>query len=666
MEQIPILRDIAVIFASSLIVLYVCHRLRFPTIVGFLVTGALIGPDGLRLIHDPENVDQLAHIGVILLLFAIGLEFSFRGLIRTGRFGLIGGVLLVALSAVVSWAVGLSLGVSGRLALFLGFLIGTNSTAIVLKTLQERALLDSPHGRMTLTLTVVMDIAIVPTMLITGILAQQSGSAAGSVLSLLVKSAVMTALIVVLARWVTPAILYQVTRTRSRELFLLTIALIAISVTWLSSAAGLSIGLGAFIAGLVISESEYSHHALEGILPFRDVFNSFFFVSIGLLFNTGVLLQNAVPVLAITVGVLVMKTLVGSAVVLAFGMSLRTALLIGLALAGMGEFAFILGKVGFDLGLLDTFWYQNVVGVSVLTMLATPFMITGGPRIADLLARLPLPSRLRRGFARGLPALDERARETLRDHLVIVGFGVNGRNVARAARRTGIRYRIIETNPETVRAERENGELIEFGDATYPEVLRLAGIDTARIIVIAISDPAGTRRVTQLARELNPNLHIVVRTRFVTEVNPLRALGANEVIPEEFETSIEIFTRVLSRFLVPRDEIERLISEIRSDSYEMLRTVSHPAPRMADLPAGISDVEITSVRVVPDSPFAGRNLAQLNLRARCGVNILAIRRGEQVTANPGADAVVEAEDVLYMLGSPAACLAAEQLLRPEE
>lgn len=666
MEQIPILQDIVAIFGASIVVLFICHRLHIPAIVGFLLTGALIGPFGLGLIHSEEHVGELAEIGIILLLFTIGMEFSFRDLMRSRKSVLLGGFLQVGLTTFAVWLVAGNLGMTGKAALFGGFLVALSSTAIVLKSLQERAEIDSPHGRSTLAVLIFQDIIIVPMIIITPILANATAEGGDSLLDLLTKGILMVVFVFVAARWIVPNILYRVTQTRSRELFLLAVVLIGISVAWLTSIMGLSLGLGAFLAGLVISESEYSHQALEGVLPFRDVFTSFFFVSVGMLFNTTLLLEFAVPVIGATVGVLVLKAVLASGVGLTLGMSLRSSLLLGLGLSQIGEFSFILANAGLAVDLIDFSLYQKFIGVSVLTMAATPFIITGAPALTDWLARLPLPERLRRGLAPGLAEPAEAAPTDLRDHLIIVGFGINGRNLARVARSTGIPYRVIETNPDTVRRERGNGEPIEYGDATYVEVLRQAGIDHARILVIAISDPAATRRITELARDLNLNLYIIVRTRFVAEVGPLRRLGANEVIPEEFETSIEIFTRVLTRFLVPRDQIERFIADVRSDSYEMLRTVSSPAPRMGDLPAEMADMEITSIRVTPESEVVNRTLAELNLRARCGVTVLAIRRGDQVISNPGANTDLHADDVLYLLGSPTACVAADQFIRTGE
>ncbi len=654
MEEIPILQDIVTILGASLVVLLLSHRLRIPTIVGFLITGAIIGPYGLGLIHSTEHVRELAEIGIILLLFTIGLEFSFGDLLRGRKAVLLGGALQVGLTAGAVWVMADVFGLTSKSALFAGFLLALSSTAIVLKTLQERAEIDSPHGRTVLSILIFQDIIIVPMIILTPMLAEGADAAAGSLPGLLGRGVIIVVLAYVLARWWVPKALYLVTRTQSREMFILAVAVIGIAVAWLTSQMGLSLGLGAFLAGLVISESEYSHQALEGVLPFRDLFNSFFFVSVGMLFNAALLWQQTLPIFGITLAVLAFKTIVAGGVGMLLGMSLRSALLVGLGLCQIGEFSFILANEGLSYGLIDSELYQSFIGISVLTMAATPFIIAGAPFMANLLIRMPLSDRLRRGLSQEAEVDTRAGGPPMGDHLVIVGFGVNGHNVARVARQANIRYRIVETNPDTVREARENAEPIEYGDATYPEVLRHVGADRARVLVIAISDPVATRRITKSARDLSPNLHIIVRTRFVKEVEPLRELGANEVIPEEFETSIEIFTRVLTRYLVARPTIERFIQDVRADSYDMLRTVSRAAPRVVDLAAGLPGAEITPLRVAPTARAINRSLGDLDLRGRYGVTVLAIRRGEEVMANPGAATILQGNDELFVLGSPSA------------
>jgi len=447
-----------------------------------------------------------------------------------------GGAIQVLLTFIAGFATALKFGQPFGEAVFIGFLVSLSSTAIVLKLFQERAEIDSPHGRTGLGILIFQDIIVVPMMLLIPLLGGATESLGGSLFILMAKGLGIIVLVIIGAKWIVPQILYQIARTRIRELFLLVVIVICLAVAWLTSSAGLSLALGAFLAGLIISESEYSHQALGNILPFRDVFTSFFFVSIGMLLDIAFLLQHPGVIVLIALGIFVVKTLSAGLATVLLGFPLRTAILVGLALSQVGEFSFILSKAGVEYGLLAGGAYQLFLAVTVLTMALTPFIIDLAPRTADLVLRLPMHGRLKSGFY----PVQEIEDVGKRDHLIIVGFGVNGRNLARVARTGSIPYVIIEMNPETVREEKKGGELIYYGDATQEVVLERADIKDARVVVVAINDPTATRRITDIARRMNPKVYIIVRTRYLQELKPLYDLGANEVIPEEFETSVEI------------------------------------------------------------------------------------------------------------------------------
>ncbi|HEX3036458.1 MAG TPA: cation:proton antiporter [Thermodesulfobacteriota bacterium] len=650
--EIPLLSDIVVIFGLSIAVLFVCHRFRVPTIVGFLLTGVLAGPYGLGLIKGVHQVEILAEIGVVLLLFTIGIEFSLRDLLKIRRSVLLGGSLQVLLTILAVFFIAEVAGFTFGQSIFMGFLISLSSTAIVLKLLQERAEVDSPHGRTALAILIFQDIVVVPMMLLTPLLAGESENISRSLLILLVKGIGIIVLVFISAQWIVPQLLYQIARTRSRELFMLSIVVTCFAVAWLTSSMGLSLALGAFLAGLIISESEYSHQALSNILPFRDIFTSFFFVSIGMLFNLNSLFDQPILIVFIALGVIALKAITASAETVLLGFPLRTSILAGLALSQVGEFSFILSKVGVGHELISQKSYQMFLAVSVLTLVVTPFTISLSHRFADSASNLPILRKLKSGLYTVSEVEDYDKKGHSKDHLIIVGFGVNGRNLTRAAKVAGIPYIIIEMNPETVRGEKAKGEPIYYGDATQEAVLGHAGIKDARVLVIAISDPAATRQITAISRRLNPKVHIIARTRFLREMKPLYELGANEVIPEEFETSIEIFTRVLTKYLIPNDDIERLIAEVRSDSYEMLRSPSASSASFSDLRLSIPDIEISTFRVDEESQIVGESLAQIGLRNMYGVTLLAIRRDSQILSNPSGDTQLCANDVLVVLGSP--------------
>jgi len=657
--EIPLLNDIVIIFGLSIVVLFICHRFRVPAIVGFLLTGILAGPHGLRLIKAVHEVEILAEVGVVLLLFTIGIEFSLKSLLQIKKSVLLGGSLQVVLTLLAAFFIATHFGQDFGEAVFIGFLAALSSTAIVLKLIQERAEVDSPHGRTTLAILIYQDVIIVPMILFTPLLAGATGNLGESLLILTAKGIGIIVLVILSARWIVPQALYQIARTRNRELFLLSVVVICLAVAWITSSMGLSLALGAFLAGLIISESEYSHQALGNILPFRDVFTSFFFVSIGMLLDVGYLFQQPLLIMLIAAGVLSLKTIIAGFTTILLGFPLRTGILVGLALSQVGEFSFILSKTGIEHGLLAGDIYQMFLSVSVLTMAATPFIIVLAPKVAEIVVRLPMPKRLRVGFY-SAPTTGKTHKN---DHLVIIGFGVNGRNLARAARTGAIPYVIIEMNPEVVREQSAKGEAIYFGDAAQEAVLKYADIKDARIVVVAINDPAATRRITELVHKLNPAVHLIVRTRYLQEMQPLHELGANEVIPEEFETSVEIFTRVLVKYLVPRDEIEKFIAEVRAGEYEIFRSLSKRSAALSDLKRHLPDVDICTLRVDDTSAVVGNSLAQIGLRQKYGVTLLAIRRDSQITSNLHGDAKICAGDLLVVLGQTDEIAAATRLFR---
>lgn len=643
---IQLLNDVIVIFLISIVAIFVGHRLRVPEVVGFLVTGVVAGPHGLRLVQGVEQIEFLAEVGVVLLLFAIGMEFSFERLFRIRKSTLVGGPLQVVITLMATTFAGLKVGLPLFESIFAGFLVSLSSTAVVLKIMQDRAEVDAPHGSTTLGILIFQDIVVVPMMLFVPLLAAQTSQSMGMpLLLMLAKGAGIIGLVIVGAKLIVPTLLYQVVRLRSSELFLLTVILICLSVAWISYTAGLSLALGAFLAGLIISESEYSYQALGNILPFRDVFTSFFFVSIGMLLDVAFFLERAELVVAAALGVLILKAVVAGGVALFLGYPIRTGVLVGLALAQIGEFSFILSKTGLDSGILNQGEYQLFLAVSVLTIAATPFVIAASPRAADLLFRLPLPDKVKAGLPFAGIA------EKRENHLVIVGYGFVGRNLARAARVGELPYLILDMNPEVVRAERANGEPIHYGDATQELVLRHADIETARVLVVAVSDEVTTRRIVEMARKQNPKVYIMARVRYLHEAAALYDRGADEVIPEEFETSVEIFSRVLGKYLVPRTEIEKIIVEARSHGYEMFRNAEIEPAKISDLRRYLPNVEIVTIKVEDKAPATGKTLEDLELRKKLGVNVIGVIRDSGNILNPQKDTEIVAGDVLLVLGT---------------
>jgi monovalent cation:H+ antiporter-2, CPA2 family len=650
--DMPLLSTTVIVFGLAIAVLLACYRLKIPTIVGFLLTGILAGPGGFGLVSNQQVVETLAQIGVVILLFSIGLEFSMQNLLQLRKTVFLGGPVQVLATIAAVTAVSLLAGRAPPQSVFMGLLLSLSSTAIVLKWYQERAEVESPHGRTSLGILVFQDLAVVPMMLLLPVISGASVNLGPSIAMLLIKVGGTLVCMFVLTRWVVPKALFWVAKTRSRELFILAIIVICFSVAWLTSSMGLSLALGAFLAGLILSESEYAYQALGSILPLRDVFTSVFFISIGMLFDMAFFLRHPALIIALALAVFAGKSIIAFFVPALLGLPLRTMALTGLALGQVGEFAFILSRAGLDCGLLDGNSYQIFLGVSILTMAATPFVMAVGPKIADALLRLPLPSRIRTGLDTSDAHANASGPPPLSDHLIIVGFGVNGRNVARAARASGVPYAVTDMNPETVRKEKKNGEPIFFGDATQDAILQHVNIAQARVVVVGIPDAVATRRVVETARKLNPTVHILARTRSFFETKSLYALGASEVVPEEFETSVEIFARVLVKYQVPRDQINQFIAEIRQDGYQMLRGSSDEKTTVTDLKFAVPDVEVNMVWVGEGSFLAGKTIAGLNLRRAYGITLLAVRRGAEIISNPDGDEGIWEGDILVFLGKP--------------
>lgn len=640
--------DLLIILAVSVPVAYACLRLKLPLLVGLMLTGIVIGPYGLGLIRELEAIEVLAEIGVMLLLFTIGLEFSLSRLREMKQLVLVGGGLQVLLTVAATVGIAVLFGRGIGQSVFFGFLIALSSTAIVLKSYIERNEVDSPHGRTGVGILLFQDISVVLMMLAIPVLGGKEPVTVGTLALKLGGSLAALVAIVSLSALLIPKILRLAGKLRSPEVFLLTVVLLFLAISFATSQFGLSLALGAFIAGVVLSESDYSHQVAADILPFRDVFNSIFFVSIGLLLSIGALYQNLWNVLGLVALLMIGKLLIVWAVVLLLGFPQRIALMSALGLAQIGEFSFILAKAGKPFDLLSESDYQTFLAAAIISMIATPFLISAAPRLGYL-------SQSWLKDKGDVPEeTDAEIHVTssggLTNHVIIVGYGLNGRNLARVLRSVGISYTILDVNAETVRRAKLKGEKINFGDSTRREVLSHARAADAHALVVAISDPQAARRTVKQARALNPGLYIVVRTRYTSEIRELLDLGANEVIPEEFETSIEIFARVLQCYGVDRLTIENQIGRIRRQGYEMLRSQSMPQTTVTDLESVLSAAGTETIRLSETSPAIGKRLIDVDLRQRTGATLIAAIRDGATIISPARDFEFRSGDILILFG----------------
>lgn len=647
--HLPLLQDILILLGFSVFIVFALQKLKLPSIIGFLITGIIIGPFGFSLINAVEQVEILSEIGVILLLFVIGMELSIKQLISIKKTVFIGGSLQVGLTILIASLVYYFLGSSWNESVFVGFLFSLSSTAIVLKTLQDRQQITAPHARNALAILIFQDIIVVPMMLVTPMMAGESTNLGLSILLLIVKSIIVLAITFVSARYVVPRLMHAVAKTNSKELFLLVTITLCFAVAFLTSEAGLSLALGAFIAGLIVSESEYSHQATSIILPFRELFTSFFFVSVGMLLDLTFFLSNIPIILLLVLIVFVVKSSVAAIAVAILKYPIRTVLLTGLSLFQVGEFAFILSKVGIEYNLLTAETNQYFLSVSIVSMILTPFVIIFSENIVDkfigVSKKLGLDSTITSAKDK-----TEIYSHDLNNHLVIIGYGINGSNLAKAAAASNIQYVVIEMNAETVQREKARGVPIIFGDATQEHILETVNISNARASVIAISDNFATRSIIKNIRSYSDSLYLVVRTRYVKETSELLALGADEVIPEEFETSIQIFTNVLQNFLVPEDDINQFIEKVRADNYQLFKgELKRPKTYRLN---NLADFNITCLRMIADSnEFLGIPIKELNLRSEYGINILGIKRKNEMLKSIHPEERLKQGDLIYIQGN---------------
>jgi len=658
--HVAALQDMVFLFGLAILTVLVARKMTLPSIIGLLVAGMLAGPHALAMVSSAHQVEQLAEIGIVLLLFTIGIEFSLKELMRIRQMVFLGGGLQMIVTILATALVAVLCGQSPEQAVFFGFLAALSSTAIIMKLMADEGEIDTPHGKTILGVLIFQDLCVVPLMLLVPLLGVGGLSFENFVLTI----AKATAVVVTAhygARYMIPWLLRHVVRARSRELFILCVLFIGFGTAWLTAEAGLSLALGAFIAGLAISESEYSQQVLGDIMPFRDAFMSIFFLSVGMLLDPAIMIEKPLVILMIVAATLLIKIFVSTAALRVMGLPARVAIISGLTLAQIGEFSFILAQSGLKQGLLDSGSYQLFLAASVATMALTPLLIRISEPMADLADRT-LPTRLTRGSRR----LAERDRDLeISGHVIISGYGLNGRNLAKVLKHLSLPHLIIDTNPFTIARERKEGELLIFGDASMPEVLSHAHIETARIIVIAISDASASRRIAAQARQMNPNIHIIARTRYVLEVEHLYRLGVNEVVPEEFETSVEILSRVLRTFMVPHDEIEQHIAEVRSNCYGMFRSMSRRHSHAVGISGYLAGAELATFRVQAGSQLDGNSLRDGKIKGLSGATVLVIKRGEDVIPNPDPVWELAKNDTVLLLGSPEQLAAAGRLFNRE-
>jgi CPA2 family monovalent cation:H+ antiporter-2 len=650
MGHVPLLDELAVIAVLAVAVTVILARFRLPTVAGLLLAGALIGPYALGLVRSVHDIEVLAEVGVVLLLFTIGLEFSLSRLRHIFRQVALGGALQVGLTALAVALAAVAFGQSTQRAVVYGFVFALSSTAIVLRTLGERRELDAPHGRFIVGTLIFQDLCVVPMVLVVPLLAQSKPplELGIEVAMAMGKAAVVVVATVAIARLVVPRVLSWVDASRSREVFLLAILGLCIGTAWLTSLAGLSLALGAFLGGMVVADTEYGHRAMGDILPLRDAFVSIFFISLGMLFDVRVVMHSPLLVLGLVAAFVFGKAIIATLAALVMRFPARAAWLAGASLAQFGEFGFVLTRLAQSNKVVDEASMSPMLAAGIASMFLTPLVvrlaphITAGERILAPLERLI--------GVRSIDEADEATEGHLSDHVVVVGYGVAGRFLAEALEACGQRYVVLELNAETVRRAKERGVPAYYADATSEEALGHAHLAQARALVLLMNDPQAAQRVTETVRRVAPDVPVLIRSRYLGERATLERLGASEIVAEEVEAAVEVIARILRRLEVPRNVIDERVKEVRDATQPSARTLTIPRPSLHAQRA-LADLKVESVLITEESPVVSRSAVDLRLRSTTGALVVAVRRNETLLEHPDAKEPFAAGDTVYLVGT---------------
>jgi len=654
MDRAVSLQSVLVLLASSVAAVALCRSLRLPPIVGYLAAGLALGPHAAGLVSDRQETRHLAEFGVVFLMFSIGLEFSLPKLIAMRRvvFGL--GMLQVA--ATIALAVGacIALGGAWQTGIALGGIIAMSSTAIVSKLLAERGELDSAHGREVIGVLLFQDLAVVPLLVLIPALGQPADAIGIAVAIALGKAALALAVVIVGGPKLMRAWLGAVARRRSNELFVLNVLLITLLLAFLTGLAGLSLVLGAFLAGMLISETEYRFQVEEDIKPFRDVLLGLFFITVGMMLDLRLILGEFQQVLVFFVLLVGLKFALIAALSRAFRSPAGTALRVALALAQGGEFGFVLLPLAGAAGVVSDEILQALLAAMILSMLATPFVIGASDRIVMRLSRSEWMQR-----SLELHRVASQSMEAER-HVIILGYGRNGQRLARLLDAEGVRYVALDLDPERVREAAAAGDAVVFADSSRREALAAAGIARAAAVVVTFADTGAAVRVLAHIHGLNPAVPVIVRARDESDIGRLTAAGATEVVPEAFESGLMLASHTLVMVGVPLSRVMRRVSQVRDQQYRLLRGLFHgPSEWRGDGEAG---ARLHAVTLDANAHATGRPLAELGLEA-LGVEVRAVRRRGAKTKLSAAEAgALQAGDVVVLLGTAETLDAAERRL----
>ncbi len=641
-----ILKEVVIIFALSTLVNLVFTRIKVPTVVGYLLTGVLAGPHLFSLVQGEHEIEFLAEIGVILLLFTIGMEFSLNHLLKIRRIVIFGGLLQVAITATVFYVVSSIYGVDTKTGIYIGFLTALSSSALVLKLLQERSELSSNYGRTVLGILIFQDLLLVPLILFSNLLGNNDMNITNEIFLLVFKAILIIGFVYVGNKWLLPKLLHLIAKTKSQELFMMSILFICLSIALLTYQLGMSLAFGAFLAGLMISESKYSHNAFSNLIPFKDTFTSFFFVSIGMLLDVNFVYNNYQLVFLSVFLVIVLKAIIAGGTGFMLGHTFRGTVLVGFALSQVGEFSFILAKIGLNNSVINDYYYQLFLAVAVITMSLSPFLMKISLPLANTFLKLPLP----KVVINGLFPLKEIELPDFQNHLVIIGKDNSALQLSKISKINNIEHISIIFDPLIAKEKIENNELVVYGDAVNAPVLLKAHVDNAEVVIVSVGSLLPSMAIVEKVRQLNKKAYIIARAKDIDNVKQLYDIGANQVLPEKLEIAIDLFNRVLVEKLYPQKEINRILNHIRTmnlGEFTEKDTVNKPTI-FDELP----NMNITAIKVDPNSAVDEHSVFDIQLRTKTGVTLLAVKRGSEIIEHPSPNTVFKPHDVVYVLGNP--------------
>lgn len=662
--ELTLIVEIVTVLGAAATGGFLANRLGQPVLLGYLLGGMLIGPAGFRLIALEGDIQVLSEIGVALLLFALGVEFSLKDLLRMRAIALGGGSLQIILTILLGGGLAYLTGWVTTIpkAIFLGAVLSLSSTAVVLKSLIERNEVQSNHGQIMLAILIVQDLGVGLMLAILPALTRPTNIIGIALFTAVLKALLFLGGAILVGKWVIPLLVRLLARSGSQELFLLGILILCLGIALLTSALGLGIEMGAFVAGLMISNVEYADHALDRVLPMRDVFATLFFASIGILIDPAFLLANSWVLLGLVAITMIGKAMIATGVVSLFGYSLKTALMVGMGINQIGEFSFVLAGVAQNQGLFPPRLYGLTVGTTAVTLLITPFLLRATPHLLTWLEGLPWLNHLLR--LNHTPHLFGLAEELV-GHVVVVGYGRVGQTLVRMLYFQGYKILVIDNNEATLQTLRERGVPYLFGDAASTLVLEKANLPQAKAMAIALPDPMATRLTLNRALSLAPELDITVRAHVNEEIDVLYQLGAQEVVQPEFEASLEMGAHMLLKLGDSTFEVQQVVNRYRTGRYRDILPERAEYWGAADLESAIEGLQRHWYGLEADSPLVGLSLAQANVRRLTGATIMAIERNKQLHRYPTGEMVMQAGDRLLVVGNPGEHSAFENLLKGE-